>query len=404
MRPLSAREAPLFAWTGQGPAARVMAALEAERPGGSRFVGGCVRDSLFGAKPKDIDIATQLEPDKAALALKAAGLGVAPTGLAHGTITAIADQTGVEVTTLRADVSTDGRRATVAYTDDWATDARRRDFTVNALYLSPGLELYDYVGAVSDLEGGRIRFIGAPVDRIREDYLRILRFFRFSARFAPDIDPEGLAAAAALKDGIGRLSAERVGDEMRKILSLSRAPFAIEAMARSGVLAAVWPHRADIAAFHQLKAAWGEAPTPVGLGALWGDAGEGVDARLRLPNAIAARRRAAVRCERQISLGMDAHSARIAQYRSGAEAFADGLALASARCGAAIPSVLAEIARAAPPAFLLSGRDVLASGVAAGPEVAEILKSVEDRWIDAAFPDEAQQRALLAEEVARRAL
>ncbi len=394
-RPLDPTEAARFAWTRTGPAATVMAALNAYRPDASRFVGGCVRDGLAGAVPKDVDIATQLTPDAAAAALKAAGLGVAPTGLAHGTVTAIADHVGVEVTTLRADVSTDGRRATVAYTEDWETDARRRDFTVNALYLTPALELFDYVGGAADLAASRVRFIGAAEDRIREDYLRILRFFRFSARLARAFDAEGLAASAAMRGGIEKLSAERVGDEMRKILSLERAAFAIEGMAGSGVLGAVWAPEPALDVFARLKARRADAPPALGLAALWGVSGEGVDARLRLPNALALRRKAALAAAAAIDLSMSAKAARAAQYRAGAEAFADGLALAEARAGALAPPVLETLAATPPPAFPYSGRDILAAGVPAGPPVAAVLKTVEELWISEDFPDDTRLRAIL---------
>lgn len=395
-RALDANEAAQFSWTQSGPAARVMAALDVARAGGSRYVGGCVRDSLAGHTPKDIDIATQLAPDAVIAALKRAGLGVAPTGLAHGTVTAIADHVGLEVTTLRADVSTDGRRATVAYTEDWETDARRRDFTVNALYVSPALALYDPVGGAADLVARRIRFIGRPEDRIREDFLRILRFFRFSARFARDFDAAGLAACATLKEGISRLSAERVGDEMGKTLTLVRAPFAMEAMARAGILSEVWPHPADVQVFERLKRDWADAPAPVGLAALFGAAGEGIDQRLRLSGAAAGRRKAALAGAAVVDLAMGTKAARAAQYRLGAESFADGLALAAARVGIDPSAELRKLAAAAPPRFALSGRDVLAAGASAGPRVAEILKAVEERWIAEDFPDEARQRALLA--------
>ena len=200
--PLTEEQRAHFSWLTAPHLVKVIAALEAAEPHSARFVGGCVRDSLLGAKPKDFDVATALTPDAATAALKAAGLGVAPTGVEHGTVTAIADHKGVEVTTLRADVSTDGRRATVAFTRDWATDAGRRDFTVNAIYLTPDAKLYDPVGGVADAMAKRVRFIGAPEARIREDYLRILRFFRFSARFCETFDAAGLAACAALKDGM----------------------------------------------------------------------------------------------------------------------------------------------------------------------------------------------------------
>ncbi|NJM35940.1 MAG: CCA tRNA nucleotidyltransferase, partial [Rhodomicrobium sp.] len=201
------------------PASTVVAALETARPGGARFVGGCVRDSLLGVPFKDIDVATTLRPDEVVGALRDAGLRSAPTGIEHGTVTGIVSGVGVEITTLRADVSTDGRRATVAFTTDWAVDARRRDFTLNALYATPHYEVFDAVGGLEDLAAKRVRFIDAPRDRIREDYLRILRFFRFSARFAGGFDENGLRACAEERAGLKRLSAERVGDEMSSILA-----------------------------------------------------------------------------------------------------------------------------------------------------------------------------------------
>jgi poly(A) polymerase len=186
------------------------------------IVGGAVRNAILGLAAADIDMATPATPDQVVALLAAAGLKSAPTGAAHGTITAIAEHRGIEVTTFRADVITDGRHATVAFTTDIAEDAARRDFTMNALYADPEGRVIDPLGGLSDLLARRVRFIGAAEDRIREDYLRILRFFRFHAWYGdPDggLDPDGLAACAALSDGIARLSRERVGAEMRKLLS-----------------------------------------------------------------------------------------------------------------------------------------------------------------------------------------
>ncbi|MEL6213149.1 MAG: hypothetical protein AAFQ96_06130, partial [Pseudomonadota bacterium] len=190
--------AAAFSWARGGPAAGVIDALVQSQPrrapgAVARFVGGCVRDSLLGTPPKDIDVATVLTPAQVTAALAHARLRAAPTGIDHGTVTAVAEGVPVEITTLRADVSTDGRRATVAFTEDWSVDARRRDFTVNALYLTPALTVFDPVGGLDDLQKNRVRFIGDAGQRIREDYLRILRFFRFSARFASAFDEAGLA-------------------------------------------------------------------------------------------------------------------------------------------------------------------------------------------------------------------
>ncbi len=393
-----------------------MSALETAAPGASRFVGGCVRDSLLGIQPHDVDIATQLRPEETTAALHAAGLGAAPTGLDHGTVTGIADHVGVEITTLRADVSTDGRRASVAFSQDWRVDAERRDFTMNALYLTPDRLLFDPVGGLADLEAGRVRFIGDAHTRIREDYLRILRFFRFSARFAARFDAQGLRACARLSDGVGGLSAERVGDEFCKILTLSNAAAACEKMAETSVMAAVWPGRADVGRLARLKALDPDAPAPLGLAALFGDRdrdgdgdGDGaertIDAALRLSNADAARRKAAVRSAAGIDHSMDARSARALLYRLGAEAWRDAVLLAAAQMETPPPGWrdLRELpSRWTPPPFPLGGRDVLAAGVEKGPRVAAVLKAVEDRWIAEDFPHADRAREILFQEVRNR--
>lgn len=401
--PLAPEDAPHFAWTEDPPVKKIVAALEAARAGSARFVGGCVRDSLIGERPKDVDIATTLKPQAVMKALKKAGLGAAPTGLDHGTVTGVADRVGVEITTLRADVATDGRRATVAFTEDWKVDAERRDFRLNAIYLTTDKKLYDPVGGVEDAKAGRVRFIGAPEDRIREDYLRILRFFRFSARFSDRFDAEGLAACARLKEGIKRLSAERVGDEFSKILALPRAAAAVEAMAQASVLAQVWPSEPDIRTLAALKRLDPSAPAPVGLAALWGRRGEGVDAALRLSNANAARRRNALAAAGLIEKGMDERAARAVLYRTGAEAWRDGLMLARARD--ADPEhgwegLATLVERAPPPAFPFTGKHVIAAGVARGPAVSRILKAVENAWITEDFPPRERLDEILREKVA----
>lgn len=398
LRALSAEEEAHFGWAKSTPVAKIVAALEAERPGVARFVGGCVRDSLLGVAPKDVDIATSLKPEDVVSALKKARLRAAPTGIDHGTVTGIAGGVGVEITTLRADVSTDGRRATVAFTDDWETDARRRDFTLNAIYLTTEGALFDPVGGVADLRAGRVRFIGAPRDRIREDYLRILRFFRFSARFANAFDEAGLAACREEKAGIKKLSAERVGDELSKILALPRAPVVVEEMIRAGVLAEVWPAPPAPEIFANLKRLVPAAKAPLGLAALWGEGGEGIDASLRLSNADAARRRGALKAAKAIGPATPAREARVALYRCGDEAFRNGAALAAARGGADASALarLVEIAdRHAPPPFPFSGKDVIALGVAAGPRVAAALRAAEEAWIAEDFPGTERAREIL---------
>ncbi len=394
---------PAFDWLEAPHLKRVVGALEKAAPGSARYVGGCVRDSLFGDGPNDFDIATTLTPDQVIAAAKAAKLKYAPTGVDHGTVTVIADHQGVEVTTLRADVSTDGRRATVAFTEDWATDAGRRDFTINALYLSPDGILFDPMDGLADLKARRVRFIGDPEQRIREDHLRILRFFRFSARFAEAFDKTGLAAAAKLKSGIVALSAERVGAETMAILKLPRAAFGLEAMAASSVLAEIWEAPADITAVTRLKALAPQAPPPVALAALFGAHGEGLGARLRLSNAEKAIRSNALKAEARIAPDLSGQEIRRLTYELGREVFFDGAQLAAAfsKISDAEYARLAGIADAwTVPEFPVSGGDVVAAGVRPGPDVARVLSAAEDAWIAEDFPGEERAREILAEKTA----
>ncbi len=198
----------------------VVAALEAARPGGVRFVGGCVRNCVMGRAVDDIDIATQLEPAQTITALKTAGLRAIPTGIEHGTVTAIVDHVPFEITSLRRDVETDGRRAVVAFTQDWAEDAQRRDFRMNALYAAPDGEMFDPVGGgYEDAMAGRVIFIGDADQRLREDYLRILRFFRFNAWYGAELDQDGLAACTRQAAGLSQIARERVWKELKKMLA-----------------------------------------------------------------------------------------------------------------------------------------------------------------------------------------
>lgn len=407
---MSERLAPLppdsqarFHWMRDPRIVKIVRALTVGDADAVRFVGGCVRDSLLGHAPKDIDLATTLTPPQVIEALHGAGLSAAPTGLDHGTVTAIADHFPIEVTSLRADVTTDGRRATVAFTTDWATDARRRDFTINALYVTPDLKLFDPAGGAADLAGARVRFIGAAEDRIREDYLRILRFFRFSARFAKAFDADGLAACSALRSGIKQLSAERVGDELTKILALPSAARALTAMNEASILAEIWPAPPSIETLARLKEIAPEAPAPLGLAALWREKGEGVDARLRLSNADGQRRRRAVERAPAISALMTDQAIRARIYGFSPAGFRDALLLARARVGDpdAFRRHAALADSFAPPDLPFSGRDVMAGGVPEGPGVAAVLAAAETRWINEDFPAPTRAREILAEEIAR---
>lgn len=408
---LSAAQNRHFDWIRDPAIDRVLRALLAAGPDCARFVGGCVRDSLIGETPKDIDVATTLTPDETIAALKAAHLGAAPTGVEHGTVTAIADHRGVEVTTLRADMATDGRRATVAFTTDWGVDARRRDFTVNALYLTPDLKLFDVVGGVADLDARRVRFIGAAEDRIREDFLRILRFFRFSARFSQTFDARGLEACAALKSGMAILSAERVGDEMTKLLGLPAPQAAIAAMAASGVLAEVWPAAPQVEILARLKALDPAAAAPLALAALYGEAGEGVDARLRLSNAQSTRRRLAVANAPRIFRQPDERRARALLYEMGADLWRDACLVAEAQLlsasetpgleANAIATLRTLPDRWPPPVCPFTGKKALALGVPEGPAVSVAIKASEMRWIAEDFPPAARAAEIFREEAAR---
>jgi poly(A) polymerase len=391
-----------FRWLTSPQLTKVISALEAAQPDCARFVGGCVRDSLLGDAPKDFDVATTLTPDVASKALKSAGLRVAPTGIEHGTITAIVDHQGVEVTTLRADVSTDGRRATVAFTQDWAIDAGRRDFTINAIYLTPDGRLFDSVGGVDDARKRRVRFIGEPEDRIKEDYLRILRFFRFTARFCDLFDEEGLAACAALKGGIAKLSAERIGAEMTGILSLPRAAFALEAMAESGVLAEIWETKPQLQVAKRMKELDASASAPLMLAALYGEEGDGVARRLRLSNAEKAERSQALKAVNQIAAGLDARSVKTMIYRMGKDVVSDSILLAAARMR--IDKVEFKRLRVAvdempAPVLSVSGKHIVDAGVEPGRRVSKILADIEAQWIEEDFPGEARQQEILRDKV-----
>ncbi|MEM8773105.1 MAG: CCA tRNA nucleotidyltransferase [Pseudomonadota bacterium] len=392
-----------FDWLEAAHLKKIVAALEKAAPGGNRFVGGCVRDSLFAVAPKDFDLATVLPPEDVVRALTSAGLKYAPTGLAHGTVTAIAEHQGVEVTTLRKDVSTDGRRATVAYTDDWAIDAARRDFTINAIYLTPQGLLFDPVNGLTDINVRRVQFIGDAETRIREDYLRILRFFRFSARFAETFDEAGLAACKTLSGGLSQLSAERIGAEFMAILSLPRPGAVLKAMAAAGVLEKVWSSGSKPEAVARLKALAPHAPAPIALAALFSDAGDGIESALRLSNAEGALRKRALAGLSQIKRGLTEKAVRALIYRLGRDGFADAVALAGAfqRIDRTEYERLTSILdQWLPPVFPASGKDVVALGIEKGPAISAILEAAEKQWIEEDFPEVSRVKAILKESAA----
>ena len=362
----------------------------------ARFVGGMVRDALLGVAAKDIDIATPLLPEEVKDRLHKAAIKAIPTGIEHGTITAVLPGGNVEITTLRRDVSTDGRRATVAFSHDWREDAARRDFTINALYADPvSLEVHDYFGGLDDLAARRVRFIGDARQRIREDHLRILRYFRFQARFggqAPDADSENACAelAATLKG----LSRERVGMEMMNLLALPDPAPTVARMAELGVLAVILPEAnpASLTALVAEEAAQGVAADPLRRLAALLPAdpalAEQVASRFRLSGA--QKKRLVTAAGRIQSADGDAYAL---AYRLGFESARDCLLL-NGRSSAPLRDWQV-------PTFPLKGGAIVARGISAGPQVARILQAVEARWVAEDFPDEARINALLEEELAR---
>lgn len=366
-------------WLAAETTQAVMAAL---RAGGATalFVGGCVRNALIGAPVADVDIATDARPDEVVALAEAAGLRAVPTGIAHGTITLVARGHPYEVTTFRRDVETFGRHATVAFSDDVAEDAARRDFTMNALYADAGGRVIDPLGGLPDLRARRVRFVGAPAARIAEDYLRILRFFRFHAWYgdaAAGPDPAGLAACAAARDGIDRLSRERVGAEMARLLAAPDPAPALAAMAAAGVLARVLPgaDAGPLAALVRLEQAAGLAPRwQRRLAALGGTGEMGAEAwagALRLSRADAKALTAT-----RLAAGLPAAAA---AWRHGPEAARDATLIAAARAGepTAPASLEADIARGGAAALPVRAADLPLSGA----DLGRALGAMEEAWL-----------------------
>lgn len=399
-------------WLADPAAAAVLDALEtAGGPDCARFVGGCVRNALMGRPVVDVDLATRLEPPAVVAALEATGLKAVPTGLDHGTVTAVSGGRGFEITTLRRDVETDGRRAIVAFTSDWAEDAARRDFTLNALYADRRGRVFDPTGqGLAAVREGRIAFVGEAGLRIREDHLRILRYFRFLAcygRGAPD--PAAAAACAAQAASLATLPAERVLKELLALLGAADPRPAVRLMADTGVLAQVLPHAGDLARFEglcEVEGLEGTAPDPLlRLGALFPAAPADVAReaeRLRLSGAQRDRLIAAAGREPRLTSWMSPRQMRRALHLLGPDVVRDRLRLAWALSpdGPASPDWRGQIAQAqawTPRTLGLSGADVVAAGARPGPVVGEALRELETWWMDEDFPDDA---AVLRERLA----
>ncbi|MGF1456380.1 MAG: CCA tRNA nucleotidyltransferase [Alphaproteobacteria bacterium] len=396
---LEKRAAP---WLFDSATVSVLEALQAPGEDHVRFVGGCVRNALLGHRVEDLDLATIHRPETVMTRLEARGLKAVPTGLAHGTVTAVASGRPFEITSLRRDVATDGRRAVVAFTEDWTEDARRRDFTMNALYLSADGQVHDPLGGYADLAARRVRFIGDARTRIREDYLRALRFFRIHAWYGTGaFDGDGLAAIAEEAKGVATLSGERVHREMLKVLEADAPGPALITMEQIGLLSIVLPGGFSIDRFAALKnaeAALGLKACAVRrLAALVRGDGAALADLWRLSKAHRLRLLDLLNAAPEEDLSEP--SARRLVYRVGAERARDRIvwtAMAGARHLAEAKKALEIAATWTAPPFPLTGADAIAAGLTPGPAMGTVLAALEAEWIAADFkPDrEALKRRL----------
>ncbi len=384
-------------WRARRGMKRVLDALSADE-GLTRYVGGAVRDDLLGLPISDVDLATRLRPEDVMTRLQNAKIKAVPTGIEHGTVTAVSDGKPVEITSLRRDVSTDGRRATVAFTDDWKEDAARRDFTINALSADPQSgEVFDYFGGLDDLLARHVRFIGDPLQRIAEDHLRILRFFRFHARFgAGEPDPDALEACTIRANDLMALSRERIADELLKLLGMADPSRTVRIMLERGILRPVIPEidpdrlpdlEALIASERQARI----APDPLRrLAALLPREPElaaSIAARLKLSNR--ARTRLACAAVRDLLSSPQALA-----YRVGGDCAIDRLLLGGET------AAVAAIAKWEAPRLPIGGGALIARGLAQGPIVARTLRRIEKRWVDAGFPQGKDFEQIVGEEIA----
>ena len=378
----------------------------------ARFVGGCVRDAVLGRAVKDVDVATPLVPEEATRLLEAGGLKVVPTGIAHGTVTAVSAHRPYEITTLRRDVETYGRHAKVAFTDDWQADAGRRDFTMNALSCRPNGELFDYFGGLKDLRQGRVRFVGDAEERIREDVLRLLRFYRFLAHYGRgQPDAAARAACRAMADQLPTLSAERLRDETLKLLRAPSPHDTLVLMHNDKVLAAYLPEAADIQRLARLvtiERRWDErvrAGDPVRrLAILLRDPATAgaVAARLRFSNKD-RERLVTLRAVVPFTPPLDDRAIRRECYRLGPELLIDRALLYWAVGGnpdnAALERMLDAAEAWEPVALPVKGDDVLALGVPTGEAVGSLLRLIEDWWIEKDFKPSREEALIRLKQV-----
>jgi poly(A) polymerase len=360
---------------------------------------------LLNAPVSDVDLATRLKPEDVMARLKRAKIKAVPTGMAHGTVTAVVEGKPVEVTTLRRDVATDGRHATVAFTDDWAEDAARRDFTINALSADPdSLEVHDYHGGLEDVAARRVRFIGDPLTRIAEDHLRILRFFRFHARFAKGApDPSGLEACSARANDLMALSRERIADELIKLLALSQPQPTVALMVERGIFRPVLPEidsagAARLAALVKREAAAGLAGDPLrrfaALLPAQPDTAAAIGTRLRLSNKAVKRLVSAAGRD-----SADATPPAVLAYRLGREEAVDRLLL-----GDGDPAAAASIVAWERPRLTVSGGTLIQLGLTPGPVVARTMQDIQRRWANDGFPEGEAEQAAIAQAAVDEAL
>jgi poly(A) polymerase len=390
------------AWLRRPETGRVFAALSG--PGvETRAVGGAVRDTLLGRPVSEIDLATTALPETVMALAREAGLKAVPTGIEHGTVTLIADGVPFEVTTLRCDVETFGRHATVAFTESWEEDARRRDFTLNALYAGSDGTVFDPLGGYADLIAGRVRFIGDAEERIKEDYLRILRFFRFNAYYGKgSLDREGLSASVRLRAGLDQLSAERVAAELKRLLEAPRAIEAVEALFDYGLLPGllgVAPRLARLKRLIAIEDAVGFAPDAMvrlaALAVFIAEDAERLAARLRLSNAEQAVLALGTRDHERTGLPEEEAAKRVL-YRLRPGAYAAYIRIAWADSSASPDDRAWHAAFTLPerwqaPAFPLRGADIVALGELGGPEIGIILRRLEADWVAGGFAQNREQ-------------
>jgi len=403
----TARKLAGVPWLAGGALPRLLAVLNGNGEE-ARVVGGAVRNTLLDLPSHEIDVATTATPDEVTRRVTAAGFKPVPTGIEHGTVTVVVGDAPFEVTTLRQDVETYGRHAKVEFGRDWRADAERRDFTINAFSVTPDGTVYDYVGGLDDLDARRVRFIGDPKKRIEEDYLRILRFFRFDAAYGTSEHPyaEGIAACIAGRDGLDRLSRERVRQELMKLLVAPHALPSLISMADGGLLLRVLGGVSYLGAFEMMakvEAAAGLNADPVrrlgALGVAVVEDAERLWQKLRLSNLEQARLMAMGEGWRLMSPALREHERRALVYQLKPLAYTDRVLLAWSRADAgahdkAWLDLVTLPQRWTPPAFPIKAADFMERGIEKGPELGAAMRAAEEAWIKADFPED---EAALAE-------